>query len=275
MLAECREDGTVQFRINARASNCVALARQLEEKYGIAHAVVVPRPSEDGNVTEAIAAAIGDYLNNHLHDGMTLGLGWGQTLRASLKHIASRKLPAMTVVSLLGALTRASAFSPSEFAWRFADLFDADCYFLAAPVIAPDTMTRDLLFRHAGIEEVMARAMRLDMAIVSIGDLTPDSTLFRYAMVPEVDLQSLIEAGAIGDLLCNFLDDQGALVDHPINQRVISVSADTLRRVPHLVLASGGGRKLRIMHAAIGLLTPRVVITDETTAEGLIGMATG
>jgi DNA-binding transcriptional regulator LsrR (DeoR family) len=272
MLADCREDGTVQVRINARDTNCIALGRALEEKYAIAHAIVVPQPAEAAKVTDAIGAAIGDYLNTTLLDGMTVGLGWGQTLRSSLKHIASRKLENMTVVSLLGALTRASAYSPSEFAWRFADLFGADCFFLAAPVIAPDQMTRDLLFRHAGIEEVMTRAMRLDLAIVSVGDLTPDSTVFRYALLPEADLQSLIEAGAIGDLLCNFLDEHGRIVEHDINHRVIAVAPETLRRVPHLVLASGGWRKLRIMYAAIRLLAPRVVITDEATAAGLIAL---
>lgn len=269
MLADCRADGTVQVRINARATNCVALGRAIEEKYGVGHAIVVPCPADGANITEAIGAAIGDYLDGALRDGMTVGLGWGQTLSASLKHIASRKLPGMTVVSLIGALTRAKAFSPSEFAWRFADLFDADCYFLAAPVIAPDAMTRDLLFRHPSIEEVMARARRLDLALVSVGDLTPDSTLFRYAMLPEIDLQSLIRAGAVGDLLCNFLDTDGKLVDHEINRRIIANTPEALRRTPHLVLAAGGWLKLRIMHAAIRLLAPRVVITDETTAEGL------
>ncbi|HEX7390263.1 MAG TPA: sugar-binding transcriptional regulator [Acidiphilium sp.] len=272
MLAECREDGTVQFRINARTANCIALGQTLEARYGIAHAIVVPAPVAEAGVTEAIGAALGDYLNTVLCDGMTVGLGWGQTLRASLKHVVSRKFDGMTVVSLLGALTRASAFSPSEFAWRFADLLDADCYFLAAPVIAPDPMTRDLLFRHAGIEEVMARAARLDLAIVSVGDLTPESTLFRYAMLPEVDLQSLIAAGAVGDLLCNFLDENGVPVDHEINRRVIAASPETMRRVPHLVLASGGWRKLKVMYAAIRLLAPRVLITDEATAEGLAAL---
>lgn len=272
MLAAARDEGVVQIRINARDAHGVSLGRALEKKFDIACTIVVPHPADAANLTDVIGVAIGDYLNNTVQDGMTIGLGWGRTLRASLKHIISRPLRNMTVVSLLGALTRASAFSPSEFAWRFADLFDADCYSFAAPVIAPDEMTRDLLFRHAGIEEVMARAKRLDIAIVSVGDLTPESTIARLNLVEEADLQSLVAAGAVGDVLCNFLDADGNLVDHEVNRRVIAVGPELLRRIPNLVLASGGWRKLHILNAAIRLLSPRVLITDEHSAEELIAL---
>jgi DNA-binding transcriptional regulator LsrR (DeoR family) len=102
-------------------------------------------------------------------DGMTVWLGWGQTLRASLKHIAGRRLENMTVVSLLGALTRASGVNPAEFAWRFADLVGAQSFLLTAPVCLDDEMTRDSLRRHPGIAEVFDHAATLDIALLSVG----------------------------------------------------------------------------------------------------------
>ncbi|MGH7070128.1 MAG: sugar-binding domain-containing protein, partial [Acetobacteraceae bacterium] len=136
-----------------------------------------------------------------------------------------------------------------------------------------DAITRNLILQHAGLQEVMARAMRVDTAVVSVGDLTPESTVARFNLLPELDLNGLVAAGAVGDLLCHFLDAQGNLVDHEINRRVIAVAPDVLRRVPNLVLASGGWRKIKVMYAAIRLLSPRVLITDEATAEGLVELS--
>ena len=140
-----------RFCVNSKASECVRLARELEKTFDLTRAVVVPRPYEEEKLPEAIGVATGNYLSEVLTDGMTIGLGWGETLSRSLKAVTPRSLRSCTVVSLLGALTKASAHNPSEFAWRFADLFGAECYFLAGPVYAPDEATRDGLFRHVGI----------------------------------------------------------------------------------------------------------------------------
>src|SRR6478735_2316347 len=42
MLAQARDQGIVQIRINAKIASCVALEEQLTERYGLAEAIVVP-----------------------------------------------------------------------------------------------------------------------------------------------------------------------------------------------------------------------------------------
>jgi DNA-binding transcriptional regulator LsrR (DeoR family) len=270
ILAQCREDGTVQIRINSKATDCVRLARELEETFGLSRAIVVPRPFDEEKLSEVIGVATGTYLSEVLTDGMSIGLGWGETLQRSLKAVSLRPLRSCSVVSLLGALTKASAHNPSEFAWRFAELLGADCYFLAGPVYAPDEATRDGLFRHAGIEEVIERAHRLDIAVVSVGDLSSQTTIARYNLLPEADLATLADAGAVGDVLCHFINERGEVVDHSVNRRVVAVHPGTIRGTPKLVLASGGWRKVKVTMAAIRLLRPSVLITDESAAEEII-----
>src|SRR5688572_4629378 len=38
ILAQCREDGTVQIRINSKVGECVRLARELEKAFGFTRA---------------------------------------------------------------------------------------------------------------------------------------------------------------------------------------------------------------------------------------------
>ncbi|MGI9506986.1 MAG: sugar-binding domain-containing protein, partial [Geminicoccaceae bacterium] len=88
--------------------------------------------------------------------------------------------------------------------------------------------------------------------------------------VSEAERQSMIEAGVVGDVLYNFLDKDGRLVDHPVNERSIAMPIDRLKRIPNKVLLSGGKEKITIMLAALHSLKPRTLITDEMTAKNLL-----
>jgi DNA-binding transcriptional regulator LsrR (DeoR family) len=271
ILAACREDGTVQIRVTTQLTKCVDLGRRLEERYKLERAVIIPAPQDDTKIPALIGAATGAYLDNTLVDGMSVGLGWGRTLSSSLPHIPPRTMERMTVVSLLGGLTRASQFNPSEFAWRFADRFGAECFMMAAPVYAPDKTVREALVDHSGLEEIFRRAENLDLAIVSVGDLSPNSTLNKYGLLDRADMASLLKAGAVGDILCRFIDADGNVLDHPLNDRVISADPKMLRRARRIVLSSGGWEKAAAVRSCMSLIRPHVLITDEHVAHSMLG----
>jgi deoxyribonucleoside regulator len=120
------------------------------------------------------------------------------------------------------------------------------------------------------LRDVLRRAERLDMAILSVGNMRPDSTAFRFGFSSETERNELIRMGAVGDLLYNFYDISGKLVDHPINQRVMSIAVERLQSVPLRVIASGGLEKIEALIGAIKLVSCNVLITNEATARELL-----
>lgn len=271
ILAAARQDGTVQIRVTTRMSHCVALERQLESRWSLTRAIVVPEPQDPGQIRQIIGAEVGAYLSEAVTPNMTVGLGWGKTLTNGVASIVPRAAEGIQILSMLGGLTRVSEVNPSEFAWRVAHRLSAECYMLAAPVFAPDAATSVALKAHPGIAEVFARARTLDMAVISVGDLTPHSVFSEYGLLTREEIASLEAAGAIGDVLCHFVDAEGNLVDHPVNDRVLAVNPLDLRGTRNIVLASGGWQKLPTIRAALKLLRPTVLIVNETVAERLVG----
>jgi DNA-binding transcriptional regulator LsrR (DeoR family) len=176
----------------------------------------------------------------------------------------------IAVVSLLGSLTHSRAVNPAHVARRMADVLHAECYQLTAPLIVADELTRDALWREPGLRELRERARRADIALVSVGDVSADATLFREEVLPGSYLTSLEATSAAGDILCHFLDEKGNLVDHPVNRRVMAVGLDDLRRVPRIVVASGGRRKVGALRAALRAAPVRVLVTDAAAAAGLL-----
>ena len=268
-LATSRQSGMVQIRVSTKLSTCVELERTIEKKFGLERAIVIPKPQNTEATSSIIGAVLGSYISENIAENMTIGLGWGKTLSASLPSIEHREPQGISVLSMLGGLTRVSGVNPSEFAWRLADRLSAECYLMAAPVFVPELRTRDALLAHQGIREIIGKAARLDMAILSVGDLSPFSTISQYYLLEREELASLQAAGAVGDILCRFIDAAGNIINHPINERVVAVDPRDLSGARKIVLASGGWQKYESILAAMRLLKPHVLITDEFVAERL------
>jgi DNA-binding transcriptional regulator LsrR (DeoR family) len=270
LLAGARDGGIVRIRIESRGSEQIALERRLIAKFGLAEVVVVPAPADDAEVATVVGHAAGTYLSDQVRDGMSIGVGWGVTLHMSLKALGARPCERLSVVSLLGGMTHSRAINPSAVARRIADAFGADCYQLTAPVVVANESLRTALWSEPGLRELLERARRVDLAVVSVGDVSEAATLFRENLLPRSALASLKEAGAVGDVLCHFIDDEGKVVDHPVNRRVIAVDLEDLRRVPKIVVAAGGRRKVAAIRAALKATGAEVLITEEAAARGLL-----
>ena len=273
ILASSRQNGTVQISIATDFSRCVELERSLENSMGLERAVVIPNSPNSETEYDDLGVALGSYVNGILEDKMSIGLGWGRTLSTSLAEIEYREQKDLKVISMLGGLTRVNRQNLSEFAWRVADRLSAQGYLMAVPVLAPDIRTRDALFSHAGINEIVEASKSLDLAVVTAGDLSPYSTVSQLSILEREDIASLQAAGAVGHVLFHFIDANGRVIDHPINDRVMAIDPRELGATRKIVLASGGWRKYEVVRAAMKLLKPHVLVTDESVAERLVAEA--
>ena len=270
LLSEARACGEVIIRIKSDVAPIVELQRRLEKKFGVTQAIVAPFSDEDGDPTLVIAAAAGAFVSEHMTHNLTVGVGWGQTLHTMLRFLDGRSLEGVRVISLLGGISRARKFNPAEFAWQFAEKFSAEGFLIPAPAIVDSAQTKHALLERCGLEQIIEMADACDIALISCGGISTLTTSYRMGHLSEAERQSLIEEGAVGDILYNFLDRNGRLLDHPVNARSISISIEKLMRISNIVLISGGREKTEIMIGSLESLRPSTLITDEMTAKRLL-----
>ena len=270
LLSEARAMNEVRISLSRDVAELSRLEIELQKTYDIPEAIVAPRSSPEADPRPIVAAAAGEFVSEMLRPDMKMGLGWGRTLNRALGFITERQIPRLSVVSLLGGITRARAANPAEFAWQFSRIFMADCYLLAAPALVDSAATKRTLIERCGLKEVFEFSKTLDSVVVSVGSTKLNSTTDFYGIISDAELDSLREAGAVGDILYNFFDIDGHLVDHPLNERSMSIPLHTLRSVPSRVLVSGGADKTEALVGAFRLLRPTTLITDEITAEALL-----
>jgi len=270
LLSAAREHGIAHIQINAKGSEQLALERRLVAAFKLGEAVVAPAPTDPSAVAAVVGHATGAYLADNLHHGMSLGVGWGATLSMSLKALGTKAYEGFSVISLMGAMTHSRSVNPSDVARRIADAVSAECFQLTAPVFVASESTRNALWAEPGLTDLLERARRVDLALLSVGDVSEDSTLFREGLLPRSQVASLIAAGAVGEVLCHFLDTNGNVVDHPVSRRVVAVGLEDLGRVPKIVIAAGGPSKVEAIRVVLKATRARVLITDETAARGLL-----
>lgn len=270
LLEEARLRGEVKVSIEEGPTELVDLSIQLERRLGLDEAVVVPAPAEAEGTAAAVGMALGRFLSDTVDDGMTVGVGWGRTLGASLGSLTPAKREGVRVMSLMGGSVETSQANPFEFAWRLANALQAECYLFPAPLIVDSAETRQRLMRDCGLDRLIAMAGSLDIAVVSAGDIANRAGSLVRGFISEDDITRLIAEGAVADIMCNVIDEAGVPLPDPVNDRVMSVGTSVLKSARHIVLAGGGKGRGRAILSVIRCIGCNTLITDEHAARAML-----
>jgi DNA-binding transcriptional regulator LsrR (DeoR family) len=275
LLDEAMKRSEVQIWISEGIDDCVELSTRLEKAYGLDEAVVVPAPRDESPaaMASAVGLALGQFLSEVVQDDMTLGVGWGRTMTASLSSFRPPRRQNCKVVSLLGGIVAVHQTNPIDYTWRLASQLGAECYMFLAPLLVDSIATKRALIEECGLKTLYNLAENLDLAVVSCGDIGPHSTSLSEGFISKRELQDLIAAGCVCDTMFNFLDAEGGSIPHPINERVMSIDLDTLKKARHIVLSSGGAHRAVAIRATIRRIGCNTLITDETAARELLRLA--
>lgn len=275
LLDEAMKRSEVQIWINEGIEDFIELAGQLEKAYGLDEAIIVPSPANTSApaIAKAVGLALGQFLSEAIPENATIGVGWGRTMTASLASFRPPRRDNCKVVSLLGGIVAVHQTNPLDYTWRLASQLGAECYMFLAPLLVDSVETRKTLIEKCGLNTLYDLAEKLDIAIVSCGDIGPHSTSLSEGFISRQTLEELIDAGCVCDTMFNFLDKDGNSVEHPINQRVMSIDLDTLKKANHIVLASGGAQRAVAIQATIRRIGCNTLITDETAAKALLALS--
>ena len=266
-LMEARASGLVGITINSPLASCVLLEQRLVQECGLDQAIVVPTPADPELISGMIGRAAAEQLSGRVDNVPTgtVSVGWGATLRETIRHVRPAQYPALQVTSMIGGLTFGFDLNTFEIASELARRWNAQCHYLAAPIYAGSRHSHDTILAQDVFEEAFARVRKSDVAVFSVGDLSRRSLLIRNGLPTDVTAEELGEAGAVGDLLGQFLNADGQLIQHSINDRVIALPIAALADIPTVILASGGLNKAPIIAAVLRAGLIDVLVSDEAT----------
>ena len=153
LLEQARAEGVVRFEIDEPAPVDDELSRALEERYGLATALVA----------DDVSTAAATLLPRLLRADDVLGVAWGETLAAIARRLAPPG-PGVPVVQACGAIEGlAPGTGPTELAARYAAWSGGAFHPLEAPAVADAAALRRAVARTTAIFD------RVSVALVGIG----------------------------------------------------------------------------------------------------------
>ncbi|MFD1413119.1 sugar-binding transcriptional regulator [Oceanobacillus jeddahense] len=262
-LSEAKQEGVVRFYITSNIDNLRRsdLENELVTKYKLKDAVVVQKNGD--NMYEMI---VGNYLNSIIPYQGSLGLGLGRTVHKVGKylHVCDAR-PDLKIVQMTGSIGRMENEIPStSLIQNWAQALNAKPYFLPAPALVESKKVKEYFLKDKNIESSCNEIRNIDISIVSIGDVSPDATILRGNLDPELTSE-MLKKHSVGDILLHFFDKQGNFSLNHISDRVLGTEPIDLLRIPtRIALAYGEEKADAIKGALNGRLVNILITTDET-----------
>ena len=275
LLKRAEREGIVRITVSVPSGAFPDLEDGIREVYGLRDVIVVDAAQDDDEVVlRELGSAAAYYLETTIRPSEVIGISsWSATLLATVD--AMRPLPASTVASVVQILGGVGAPTAgghaTQLTRRLAALTHGETTFLPAPGVVGSAEARRVLYEDRFVKEAITAFERVTLALVGIGSLEPSRllALSGNAFNPE-ELRDLQRLGVAGDICLRFFDSHGQAVDSPLDDRVVSMGLDQLRRIRRSVGIAGGPRKLRAIQGALVGRLVNVLITDRFTAERLV-----
>ena len=274
MLNEARDLGLVEIRVRFPLKTEATLAAQLCGEFNLSQArVLADPPSNDFPTLVRRLGRLGaTYLEEILHDDITLGIGWGATSHALIKALPSIPLQNAVVAQMMGSTGRGDpVIDGFELARWLSQKLNAKHRFLPAPLIVESEIVAKALLNDPLVAETLSLVRRADIHLVGIGPVNSRlSGLYRTGYLSDADTDRLAGAGTVGDVAGHLLDTHGELAGVPENRRLVALDFESLKRAPHVIGVAGGTMKVPVILAALRSGCLNALITDAITATEIL-----
>lgn len=271
LLQKARDLNIVDIKINFDSDDINRVAKQIQHRFGVENVVIVKTLSTESETIKEIGKAAANELKYHLKDGSNIGMSWGRTVKAMVDAFKPKNLKDIKIVELFGAVEYTD--ESQEFlsiGYEFSQKVNGSFYSLPSPLYINDTKTRNILLENPIIKNTLNMIDACDFLVTSIGVV--NSQLPQRIWDAHVDPKSreeLLELGAQGYLCAHFFDNHGHFINHSINDNIIGIKTESIRK-NKIILMAGGLTKRQAIYSILKGGYINTIISDDKTLKKIL-----
>lgn len=275
LLTQAVEAGIVRTVVSIPQHINAALEEQIESLYGLNEVHVIDAVSDDeAEINRDLAHSMADLLPEVAFEARVIGFtSWSSTLRQMVDALEATRTRAEYVVEMLGDIGAPDLqHDAARSTQRFAELTGGQPVFLRTPgVVASGALKELLLSQDAHARQALEMLNSTDLAFMGVGAAEIDAALRSGDnFFTNEQYQSMRDRGAVGEICLHFVDADGKPITPGLDDRVIGVSVEQLRKAHRRWAVAGGPRKHAAVRAAAAGKWIDSLVTDTATAEYLI-----
>jgi lsr operon transcriptional repressor len=279
MLDRARKVGLVSINLNADHLDAFEASVELRQAFGLTEALVVPdhrmEPADHHVRNARLGVGGAQFMSTHLRPGGSVGVGWGETVSRVIAATNFGAVGPIHMVTLTGGVDGYLQTILSSKSEGVTDPEATTATIIPSPIVASTPELAAALKSEPTIQQVLREACDVEQAIVGVGTPAADATLVQMGYVAAADMQQLRERGVVGDILGQFFDAGGNVVDLPIHDRRIGIELSDLAGIPKVVGVAGGMDKAEAILGALRGGYLNVLVTNELVALRLLELERG
>ncbi len=249
LLAEAREKGIVEVSIKYPLKRCLDIEEALQQALNLRIVRVLSRGTlGQDQMLRKLGSMAARLIEELVSAGAKkIGVAWGTALAETVSALRKSNYSDTRIYQIIGA---SGSLDPEidgpNLARTLAEALGGQYFTIPAPLIVESSLTRDALLHDPIVARVMQETMNLDLALVGIGSMDPDSsTWVRSGYLNSEQLISLATHGVVGDVCGILFDRNGTILNEvPIQNRIVGISADDLTKTPIKLGISAGEIKI-------------------------------
>ena len=279
MLDRARKVGLVSISLNADHLDAFEVSSELRRTFSLTEALVVPDHDKEPADHHLLNARLGlggaQFMSTHLRPGGTLGVGWGETVSRVIASVNFGAVGPVHMVTLTGGVDGYLQTILSSKGESGTEPEATTATIIPTPIVASTPRLAAALKAEPAIQQVLTQACGVDQAIVGVGTPAADATIVQMGYLAADDVRLLHDRGVVGDILGQFFDADGRVVNLPIHERRIGIELSDLASIPKVVGVAGGLHKAEAILGALrgGFLD--VLVTNELVALRLLQLQQG
>lgn len=279
ILSAAEEEGIVRTIVIPPPGLYPDLEQQLADLYDLKQVHIVSGTNaRSSEPSRELGKALASLLEVMPLDGQTIGFTpWSRSLREMVKDLRpSVKTIGTTVVELMGGVGPPRVQHEATVATDlFAKTTGSKPMFLRAPsVVQNRDLAREILKNDPHASKAIALMDLLDIALLGLGtcDVVPPME-HGDNFFSEKQFELAKAKGAVGQVNLRFFDSAGDPVLTELDDLVIGITLQQIKKTPIRVGVAGGGNKRESLYAALSGGYLNVLVTDQDDAEYLIRRA--
>ncbi len=278
--------GIVRITVAAPEGLHAEVEERLERRYDLreAHVFDVSVDGVDdgdgddgGQLVESLGQLLAARLQSQPLEADIVGFtSWSRSLRATVAALQPARGSVGCVVEMLGDVGPVAVQHEAAEATRhLAELTGAQPLFLRTPGVVPNREVKETLLAYdPDARRALELLDRMDVALVGIGTCRIVAPLVAGDnFFIEEQFAHARSLGAVGEVNLRFIAADGSPVATELDELVVGVTLEQLRRTGRVLAVAGGPSKYPALRAALLGGWVNALVTDLATAQVLVAEA--
>ncbi len=271
LIKKAKKEGVVSFRINYATDTISNLKQRILKNFPVKKVYIATTLANEEKTLNEISKLASEVIYDIVHDGSSMAISWGRSVRKMVKFMRSKKLESASVVEMFGSISYEHEDSNSNrIGFDLAEKIGAKFFPIPAPLFVKSMEVKKGLTDTLIIKTSLEKLSEVDFLITGLSSINTVNYHSIWDIYMEENIKdTIINSGAKGFICSKFFGDDGQFLDIDVNKQVIGIDNNSIRD-KNLICIAGGEDKVESLRIALKAGIIDTIISDESTLQQVL-----